>query len=413
MGNPNNHLPFSASSATRWFNCPGSWQLEQAAQVNDAGSSGNDASRLGTAVHAMIEDRMQTCYPAHADGLLDTFVHIDPDGNASIRKPGVDSGEGCFISVTPEMVQDAQVCLDLVEKILDKHPGAYEAGTYFSELKTEIIKDTLGGTADIVIIDGDWACVIDYKNGVGHVDVEDNLQLQIYAIGVLENLKEAEHVERWTLCIVQPNGYSDPQKIRTWKTTTRDLNDLCYILYRAVSDCKSDNPPIIAGKWCEWCKANNCPAKNQALLKAADIELDDLPEVGKTPAAPVLPENLTADQLAWLLDNSSMVKKHIDNCLDEALARMQRGEDIPGYKLVESRTRRTITDAEGLELAAKKEGWDIWETKISTLKKLDKEVPKAELSKFVTKPKGKPTLAPESDKRPAIADLTAGIEEVV
>jgi hypothetical protein len=411
MGDQNKHFPFSASGAERWFNCPGSWKLEKMAPVD---TSGNDASRLGTAVHAMIEDCMRWDLKHPASVLLGGRALLDTNGDF-VRFLGdaeIDSN-GYIIPVTEEMCDSAQVCLDLVAKILEKHPDAVANGTVFSELKTVIIPDTLGGTADIVIVDGDWACIIDYKNGTNHVDVEYNLQLQIYALGVMENIKAAEHVERWTLCIVQPNDYSDPQKIRTWKTTTAALDGLSNVIKGSISACESDNPETVPGKWCKWCKANNCPAKNKALLKAAQVELDDLPAVGSQPVAPaVLPENLTNEQLAWVLDNSAMIKKHIERIEAEALSRMQRGDAIPGYKLVEARTRRKVVDVEGLEAAAEANDWDVWERKIAPLKQLDKQVPKAELAKYVQKPAGAPTWAPESDKRPAIGNLLAGIDEI-
>ena len=91
---------------------------------------------------------------------------------------------------------------------------------------------------------------------------------------------------------------------------------------------------------------------------------------------------------------------------------MQRGEEIPGYKLVEGKSDRVVTDLDGLGAAAEREGWDIWEKKLKALGKLDKEVPKAELAKYVTKPKGTPTWAPVTDKRPAIGNLLVGVDEV-
>lgn len=411
MGDQIKHFPFSASGAERWFNCPGSWKLEKMAPVDNSGS---DASRLGTAVHAMIEDRMRTMRPAPADALLGLNILLDTNGDfVRFLKPGEVDSNGYMIKVNQDMVDGAQLCLDLVDKILDAHPEAEKEGTYFSELKTELIKDELGGTADIVIIDGDWGCVIDYKNGRNHVEIENNLQLQIYALGVMETVKAAENVERWTLCIVQPNDFSTDKKVRTWKTTTLELSDLYAKLQMNRSACKSDNPEFEAGKWCQWCKANNCPTKTKSLLKVAQIELDDLPTVGTSPAVPsVLPGNLTNDQLAWVLDNGPMIKKHIERIESEALARMQKGELIPGYKMVEARTQRKITDLEGLEKAAAANDWDIWERKISALGKLDKQVPKAELCKYVQKPPGAPTWAPETDKRPAIGNLLAGIDEV-
>lgn len=55
----------------------------------------------------------------------------------------------------------------------------------------------------------------------------------------------------------------------------------------------------------------------------------------------------------------------------------------------------------------------LYETKARTLAQIEKTVGKKEMNRiageFITKPAGKPTLVPESDKRPALDDF-AGIK---
>ena len=406
MGDQNKHYPFSASGAHRWVNCPASWQLEKMAPVQPSG----EAARVGTSVHAMIEDRLQTMAPKSVygwgdpngptDSLEGLSILLDTSGDfVRFLRPGESDSNGYTIPITGDMLRNAQLCIDVVSGILEKRPNAQ----FWSEYKSVLIPGQLGGTADIVIVDGDWGAIIDYKNGVHHVDVEDNLQLQIYALGVMECLKEAENVKNWTLAIVQPNDFTDSRPLRTWKTTTTELENTWARVDHAVADCQSENPPAKTGKWCEYCKASyKCPEQKHALLKVVGDELPDIPDFEENPMLPVPVGDLTDDQLAWVLSNGSMIKKYIDSIEGEALRRMQLGQIIPGFKMVESRTRRKVVDAEGLEIAANREGWDVWERKIAPLKKLDKEVPKAELSKYVEKPKGAPTWAPKTDKRPAL-----------
>jgi hypothetical protein len=362
---------------------------------------------------------IEHCLNEHLDdarSFLGIMALLDTSGD--FRKwllPGEQDSNGYMIPVTDKMIQDCELCIGLVTKIMDQHPE----GDLYTEMKTVLIPDKVGGTADIVIIDGEWACVIDYKNGVTHVDVEDNTQLMIYALGILENCKAAEYVKNWTLAIVQPNDFENPNPVRTWKITTSDLDDFKGYVGRAVSDCeatplKSQNPEDYkSGDWCRWCKGSaNCPLQKQALLVSANKDLPDLPDFGTEPVASVLAGGLTNEQIAWVMAQGSIIEKYIKNVREEGLSRMRRGEDLPGFKLVESRTRRAISDPEGLELAAEENGWEIWQKKIGPLSQLDKHVPKTALAKFVTKPKGVPIWAPESDKRPAIANLLEGIDEI-
>jgi len=411
MGDQNKHFPFSASGSKRWINCPGSWQLEKMAPVQPSG----DAARVGTAVHAMIEHCLEENMN-NASSFAGVTTLLDTSGDFSRwLKPGEKDSNGYTIPITDKMMQDCELCVDLVIKIMDQHPD----GELFTEMKTVLIPDKVGGTADVVIIDGDWACVIDYKNGVTHVDIDNNTQLMIYALGILENCKSAGYVRNWTLAIVQPNDFTDSRPVRTCKTSTLELEDYSGYVWRAVSDCevvpmKSQNPEdYCSGDWCQWCKGSaNCPLQKQALLVTANKDLPDLPDFGKEPVAPIAVGELNNEQIAWVMAQGAIVEKYIGNVRKEGLARMERGENLPGFKLVESRTRRAISDPEGLELAAEENGWEIWQKKIGPLSQLDKQVPKVDLARFISKPKGKATWAPDTDKRPEIKNLLDGIDEV-
>ena len=89
---------------------------------------------------------------------------------------------------------------------------------------------------------------------------------------------------------------------------------------------------------------------------------------------------------------------------------MQAGQQIPGFKLVEGRSLRTWKDEEQAinelkSLKLKKSDLFIEKfispaqvEKLFKQNKLDKE----HLDSLITKPPGKTTFAPESDRRPAV-----------
>ena len=99
----------------------------------------------------------------------------------------------------------------------------------------------------------------------------------------------------------------------------------------------------------------------------------------------------------WLASLEATVK---DACL--------AGKEIPGWKLVEGRTRRQYTDEAEIEkrLRAKKyKVSEIFEKKLLGITKMEKLLGKKTMGELlgdlIEKPQGAPTLVPESDKRPA------------
>lgn len=404
------HMKFAASAAHRWMHCPGSYRLMKLAPF----TPGGPAARLGTAVHAMIEEQIRS-KDFNARAFEGMVVDLTTGGNArGIIHQDEKHSNGYMIDVTEKMIQDAQICLDLVSAIMDKRPNAF----VYTEIRSEVMPGELGGTSDIVIVDNDWGAVIDYKNGRMHVEVEKNEQLQIYACGVS---KLYPSVKNWTLAIVQPNDQEGGAPVRTWKTTTADLGKFRGNAGVAIELCKKayndhENPNWYnPGDQCRWCPGEGkCVAQRKLALTALGSDLPDLPgpdcEVKPVPVA-----ELTNAQIAWVLKYRKMITAWLnDSVSKEGVKRVQEGQKIPGYKLVESRKHNKVTDPDALIEAADENEWDIWEAKVVGITELKKRIPKAEFSKFVSKPKGDPELAPETDKRPALdlATLTDGMGEL-
>lgn len=405
-----NHMKFAASAAHRWMHCPGSYRFMRLAPF----TPGGPAARLGTAVHWMIENEIQ--HHNFDARTFEGFV-IDLDTSGNVRgciTPEQKHTNGYMIDVTEKMIQDAQLCLDLVSAIMDKRPNAF----VYTEIKSEVVPGELGGTSDIVIIDNDWGAVIDYKNGRMHVEVEENEQLQIYACGVS---KLYPSVKNWTLAIVQPNDQEGGAPVRTWKTTTEDLRWFEEDVRKQTERCKTayeehENPDYyIPGDQCRWCPGEGkCVAQRKLALTALGSDLPDLPGPDSK-VKPVPVADLTNDQIAWVLKYRKMITSWFNGSVsEEGVKRLQEGQKIPGYKLVESRKHNKVTDPDALIEAADENEWDIWEKKMVGITELKKRIPKAEFGKFVSKPKGDPELAPEKDKRPALdlATLTEGMKDV-
>ncbi|MBO6291429.1 MAG: DUF2800 domain-containing protein, partial [Selenomonas sp.] len=138
-----------------------------------------------------------------------------------------------------------------------------------------------------------------------------------------------------------------------------------------------------------------CRARAEAQLSVAQEEFR-------------LPPVLTDEEIAELLPRLSEMVKWANAVSAYALeAAVNHGKKWQGYKLVAGRSVRKYVDEEKVAEAAKSAGFkDIFEHKLITLTQMERLMGKATfnevLGSLIIKPQGKPTLVPESDKRPAI-----------
>ena len=94
---------------------------------------------------------------------------------------------------------------------------------------------------------------------------------------------------------------------------------------------------------------------------------------------------------------------------------IENGKHWNGYKLVEGRSVRKFSDEAKVEAAAKEAGYtDIYNKSLITLTAFEKLMGKKTfadvLGQYVTKPAGKLTLVPVSDKRPEVSVNTVNDE---
>ena len=89
-----------------------------------------------------------------------------------------------------------------------------------------------------------------------------------------------------------------------------------------------------------------------------------------------------------------------------ALQQAISGKEWRGWKLVEGRSNRRYTNETAVEQAVTAAGFDPYEHKLLGITAMQKMLGKTRfdelLTAYIEKPQGKPTLVPESDKRPAM-----------
>lgn len=251
------------------------------------------------------------------------------------------------------------------------------------------------GTVDFMAISENTLYVTDLKYGRGvQKDAENNPQLMAYGLGALDIAMPIFEVEEVVLTIYQPRlGH-----VSQWTITVEDLLSWATNeLKPKVEEALSNNGSFHAGDWCRFCKAREtCRARADHYLKLIDLEFQP-------------PALLSDDEIAEVMSKAEGLNQWVSDVMAYASAQaIDNGKHWPGYKIVEGRSvRKFSVPDDTIAEAAKAAGYtDIFNKSLITLtafeKLMGKEVFADVLGKYVTKPVGKLTLVPESDKRPAV-----------
>ena len=238
--------------------------------------------------------------------------------------------------------------------------------------------------------------VIDFKYGKGvRVEADGNRQMMIYALGALGWADLLYQIDTVRMTIIQPriNNISEAEiaasDLRSWGEN--ELAPIAQIAYEGLGEFKPSEDA------CRFCKANgSCQAQADYFVELFDENEDD-GRLGPAAAGEILQR--AAGMKDWLTSLEEAVK---GACL--------AGTEVPGWKLVEGRTRRQYTDEAEIEkrLRAKKyKVSEIYEKKLLGISKMEKLLGRKKMDELIgdliEKPQGAPTLVPESDKRPAWA----------
>jgi len=235
------HSALGASSMSRWASCPGSVEL-----CRGVPSIESDAAKLGTWVHTLIEMYQRGEMPA------ENFHRLDQKVQDAITLYTTTIFEDRYGSKWPLKADDTEIFIEQNFDLNAVYPGCYgRADTVMWNPTTRVLY------------------VYDYKNGKSAVEVEDNWQLQYYALGALVTLKfPALHVE---IVVVQPNG-PGKNPVRRWRVSSLQLLDFEGFLVERAEATEAANAPLVPGRYCFFCPAHTfCPAKTaERLTKAID-----------------------------------------------------------------------------------------------------------------------------------------------
>lgn len=369
------HALLSPSGSHRWMHCTPSARLEE--NLPDSASS---AAEEGTVAHELAEYALEKYINGEYMPLLDelpTPKHIAASQYYSSEMDKYVSDYVCYVCDIFEKAESAEMHIERKFDLTSYVPECF-------------------GSCDCDIVGKKVLNIIDLKYGKGvPVDAKDNSQLMMYALGVLRTLSPARQAEietvRMHIAQVRLGNYP------VFEMPARDLTHWgIHVLRPTAEKAFAGQGNTVVGSHCKFCKFKaQCRAQRDAL--AGDFET-----FGDTKA-------LTLDEIADLLQKVDMYSDWLSAIKSHALSEALSGKTVPGWKLVEGRSNRVITDEKkaveilvGLGLTEE----ELKNHKLKGIGDLEKMVGKKALAMnlgdIIVKPKGAPTLVLESDKREAL-----------
>ena len=360
------HAVLSASSSERWLNCPPSARLCEAYE-----DKGSDYAAEGTDAHILCEYRLKQALGIPAE---------DPIENLSWYNEEMEECAAGYAAYVVELLETAkQTCSDPVVMI--------EQRVDFSRWVQEGF-----GTADCILIADGVLNIVDYKHGKGvEVSAEGNTQLSLYSLGALEIFDGIYDIDRVCVHIFQPrksnvvSSMMDKTDLYEWADT--ELTEKAQLAYEGQGS-------FSCGEWCQFCKAKaECRERAEANLALARCEFQS-------------PALLDDEEIADILGKVDALTAWASDVKEYALQQAISGKEWAGWKLVEGRSNRKYTSEAAVAATVEGAGFDPYERKVLGVTAMQKMLGKTRfeelLAPYIEKPQGKPTLVPESDKRPAM-----------
>lgn len=391
------HARLSASSAHRWLPCPPS--------ANFSSDKASVYAAAGTYAHDIAAKCLGDPSLTPSDFLL--------------KKEVVDGFE---VECDLEMVDAVGLYLD--EIAADLQPGDITWTEMPLLQPLARIDPDLGGTADYVRYrpSTKHLLVKDFKFGSGvYVEVEDNAQLKLYALGAMLACERA--VKDVTVRICQPR-FEGAKPIRDFNFKSHEILDFVADVQDAARKSRDPATPYVAGEHCKFCpNAKDCTEleRHQHALLAADFEPAAMAAVLAQPEGKVVLFQKLADALKMV----PLVKERIKALEEFAYQEALRGAEIPDFKLVDKRpVRRWRSEGTVIEWAEKNAIDPYAPREILSPAQLEKKIaetaPKGKkkesgkvLEPFVEKVSSGTALVLATDDRPAAKLLTADDFEVL
>ena len=363
---PDKHARLSPSSSERWLNCPPSVMLGE-----DIPDETSEYAAEGTAAHSLCEYKVQKLLEHDAQ---------DPRPYLSYHDEEMEECSDDYAAFISEAIEDIR-------------KKGHEPSV-FTEIRLDMshFAPECFGTCDCLIVSDDGLEIIDFKYGKGvEVSADHNSQMMLYALGALEMFGHIYDIRDISMTIFQPRL----SNISIWNTSADELLLWAdnYLKPRAELAFHGEGEQR-AGGWCHFCKVQAlCRTRAEENMKLAAYDFRE-------------PQLLDNSEIADILSKADELVSWVSDVKGYALSVLIRGEQINGYKLVEGRSIRKYTDEDKVAAVVREAGFEPYDHTVKGITAMTAMLGKKRfnelLGALITRPAGKPTIAPESDRRPAI-----------
>ena len=395
------HALLAPSSAKRWMTCTPSARLEATMPNKDTAYT-----REGTIAHAMAEGILRHLLETQANGMPEAGEFFETGGTMIAEFCRTCELEGFDWREMAETVYE-HYCRLVYESYLGaklEDPDAVLLVESKLQL-AEFIPEGFG-SSDAVLIYGDTLEVFDLKYGKGvKVEAEENAQMMCYALGAYLGPGELYEINNVRMTIIQPRLRHES----SWDMHALDLMQWAEFelkpAARLAFEGKGEQTP---GEHCRFCKvAAKCKAMANYTLGVTEDKTE--------------PGLMSLEEIAKLLPHFATIKSWINSVEEFALEAALEGDTIPGYKIVEGRSVRKISNA--AEAIQRLEGAGIpaenylKPAELKTITDLEKTLTKKGfktiLGDLVIKPEGKPTLVEEADPREPFSKAKNDFKDII
>jgi hypothetical protein len=396
------HAVLSPSGAHRWMHCAGSAALE-----GSVPSTSSVYADEGTAAHILAGMVLIGTCPA--SDFLGEVIHV---------------GERKF-TVTKAMAEYVQSYCDFVR---EKATGCQ----LFVEQKAPIGHITgepgATGTADAIIVDavGRRLIMVDFKYGMGvRVHAQRNPQTRFYGLGSADKFDYLSEYDEVEMIIHQPRLNHISTEVVSMEEMLEFADEAAICAEQAHLAIDLFNAGAMPEELdlngylnpsedaCRFCNAKSiCPALRREVVETCSAGAAKASDFASL--FPIIPDaELDADVLAVSMGKVELIEDWCKGIRAEVDRRMLAGQEVPGFKVVIGKQgNRAWLDERAAEKALKaaKLGASVmYEKKLvspTTAEKLLKKnnpVAWEKMQNVITRAPGKPSVAPVTDPRPALA----------
>lgn len=350
------HKRFAPSSAKRDMLCVGAVAMIEALPLSERDSGDNIHSRRGTCAHAVGEMCLEAIKKkANSTAVPSDYLGMEVEG--IVVDEVIVDGATMYVDYCRPIVQHCNkvgfAAIEVSYNFIDYLDRASDCGSW----ETISGKD-MGGTGDLTAgVMWGKLYVIDYKNGRGLVEVEDNPQLLDYAFGALIEYLEEYEFEEVVLVVIQPNGNHIDGPIREWVTTPEYVYEHMEtkrlpLVERSLEACKIKQAGGVITEYitpgdeqCMWCPSKaRCNKGISDTFESVGIELieDDFEDFYEISLPD--PHFITAEQEMAILNYGDQIIRFVEAVRDRRHKLAGHGEHTIGWKLVNINTHRKLRD---------------------------------------------------------------------